>query len=305
MTFTLTDELIDTIISAMENQEKIYIVEAETNQIVEAGSNVKTDENRFYDLPEWKPADGYRLLEDFVNHLHAPIARDELQAVLHSGRGVFKNFKNVLKNYPEIDKRWHIYKHRIMSARINEWYNSLREIWGLEKLDYEQEENDSLVCNDFSFREYNSEIDRKSVLFSISAVFFDDEQSEDLEISAPVNKVIFEFWKKQFESADQKEQTGFICTSLSEDFSGVITTSSLNNNQDGLEVVTSFFVPEQFRGLGIGTELFSMCISNLKKSGKKWILMPNIIVPEILRPLLLRTGFEQKRFGYIAEIQKI
>ena len=65
------------------------------------------------------------------------------------------NFRNTLKKYPEIDKRWHIFKHRTMSARINEWYNSLREIWGLEKLDQLSESDDALVHDDFSFEEYN------------------------------------------------------------------------------------------------------------------------------------------------------
>jgi predicted GNAT family acetyltransferase len=69
-------------------------------------------------------------------------------------------------------------------------------------------------------------------------------------------------------------------------------------------IITSLFVPEQFRGLGIGTELVSMCISKLSASGKKWVLIPNFIAPDILQPLLTRTGFRKINSGYILSFEK-
>ncbi len=55
-------------------------------------------------------------------------------------------------------------------------------------------------------------------------------------------------------------------------------------------VMTSLFVPKAFRGLGIGTELINMCLSELKKLGKTWLIMPKMTVPEYLEPLLLRLS---------------
>ena len=153
MTFELTEKLTDSIISAMDNQEKIFVVNAAAGQLVE---EMQADEENFYSLPEWGSAEGFAMREEFVAALHSPIVHDELMAVLHSGRGVFKNFRIILKSYPEIDKRWHIFKNRYMSARINDWYNSLREVWGLEKLDYFTESDDALIHDDFSFEEYES-----------------------------------------------------------------------------------------------------------------------------------------------------
>ena len=170
MQFELTDELTDDIISAMENQDVEYAVDAQEGQLVISDSDGHIpDDERYYILPEWGPSDGFGLREDFVNNLHAPLAREELQNAMHSGRGVFKNFRNTLKNYPEIDKRWHIFKHRFMSARINEWYNSLREIWGLEKLDQLPESDETLVHDDFSFKVYDSEADKKTILLNVLA----------------------------------------------------------------------------------------------------------------------------------------
>ena len=232
--------------------------------------------------------------EEFVAALHSPIVHDELMAVLHSGRGVFKNFRIILKSYPEIDKRWHIFKNRYMSARINDWYNSLREVWGLEKLDYFTESDDALIHDDFSFEEYESKAYKNEVLSNITAGIYDDEN-----LPSEVLKVINEMWRNQFEQAEAAAQTGYICRSLSDDFAGCITASSLTENQEKIMFITSLFVPEQFRGLGIGTELISMCISKLQSMGKKFIIMPNFIAPEIIQPLLNRTGFEKISSGYL------
>lgn len=293
MTFNLTDELLDDIISAMENQEVVFVVDAANNQLVEG----KGDDDKFYNLPEWKPADGFSIREAFVNQLHSPLAHDELQQVLHSGRGVFKNFRNVLKEYPEIDKRWHIYKHRIMSARINEWFNSLREVWGLEKLDQLSESDDALVHDDFSFKEYDSSVDNKTILLNVSQSAGDDD-----ELPSEVNKTIYAMWRNQFENDTATEKTGFICHSLSDDFAGCITASTVLSNQNKTMFITSLFVSEQFRGLGICTELISMCITKLQSIGKKWVIIPNFIAPEILQPLLTRTGFKKFDSGYFLEL---
>jgi len=297
MQFELTDSLTEDIISAMENQDVEYSVDAAEGQLVISDSDGnRPDEENYYILPEWGPSDGFKLREDFVNNLHSPVAHEHLQAALHSGRGVFKNFRNVLKNYPEIDKRWHFFKHRIMSARINEWYNSLREIWGLEKLDQFSESDESLVHDDFSFKEYDPNTDKDTILLNIKAVFFEDDT-----LPAEVSETIYRLWLNQFGDS-AASQTGYVGFSLSDEFAGCITASSFFNSQENIMIITSLFVPEQFRGLGIGTELISMCITKLSASGRKWVLIPNIFAPEILQPLLTRTGFRKTSSGYILNL---
>ena len=300
MQFELTDELTDDIISAMENQDVEYAVDAQEGQLVISDSDGHIpDDERYYILPEWGPSDGFGLREDFVNNLHAPLAREELQNAMHSGRGVFKNFRNVLKNYPEIDKRWHIYKHRFMSARINEWYNSLREIWGLEKLDQLPESDETLVHDDFSFKVYDSEADKKTILLNITAGACEDET-----LPPDVNGAFYGLWRTQFEGARIENQTGYICSSISDEFAGCITASPLLQNQEKIVMITSLFVPEQFRGLGIGTELIDMCISRLTDCGRTWVIIPSTIAPDILQPLLTRIGFRKINSGYILSLEK-
>ena len=300
MQFELTDSLIDDIISAMENQDVEYAVDAAEGQLVISDSDGHIpDDDQYYSLPEWGPSDGFELREDFVNNLHSPLAREELQSAMHSGRGVFKNFRNVLKSYPEVDKRWHIYKHRFMSARINEWYNSLREIWGLEKLDQLPESDETLVHDDFSFKVYDSEADKKTILLNITAGACEDET-----LPPDVNGAFYGLWRTQFEGARIENQTGYICSSISDEFAGCITASPLLQNQEKIVMITSLFVPEQFRGLGIGTELIDMCISRLTDCGKTWVIIPSTIAPDILQPLLTRIGFRKINSGYILSLEK-
>lgn len=293
MTFSLTESLLNEIQSALENQEEQFLVDAAQNKLVQKTDGLKGDDEFFYDLPEWDSAAGFKLREDFVERLNAPIAHEALQEVLHSGRGVFRNFRNVIKDYPEVEKKWHIYKNEKMMCYINNWYNNLREVWGLEKLDYVPDSDDSLIHDDFSFTAYNQQ-DKKELVLYMNAAF--RERNENL--SPELSQALYNIWLEQFELAESKGELGFICRSFSNDFAGCITVSQFLQKQEKVMVLTSLFVPEAFRGLGIGTELLNMCLSELKKLGKTWLIMPNMTVPDFLEPLLLRTGFSKIDFGY-------
>ena len=299
MTFVLNDSLLNKIQSALENQEQKFVLDASECTLVEKTAGIQEDGERYYELPEWDSAAGFALREDFVNTLNAPLAHEALQQVLHSGRGVFKNFRNVLKDYPEVEKKWHIYKNTKMLNYINGWYNNLREVWGLEKLDYVPESDDSLIHDDFSFEAYDSNANKQELILLVNADFKarNDNLNEDLL------QALFDLWQRQFEQADSKGQTGFICRSFSDDFAGCITMSCVSDRQEKVMILTSLFVPASFRGLGIGSELISMCLSQLKKLGKTWLILPKMFIPDFLEPLLLRTGFEKIESGFAVKLQ--
>lgn len=293
MTFELSDALTDEILSAMENQTGEFCVDAQLKSVVEYS---KSDDERLYKIPEWSSADGFSMRESFTSCLHVPLVKEELQEVLHSGRGVFRNFRDIIKKYPEVEKRWHTFKYKTMYAVITEWYNQLCEVWGLEKLDSIPSSDENLVRNDFFFKEYVSE-DKEKILSNIST----DQWCND-DLPAKVSAAFFELWKNQFESAEKIGQMGHVCYSLSDDFAGCITLSPCLENQKNLVFVTSFYVSENFRGLGIGTELLTLTISRVKEIGKRWIILPDFIIPEFLTPLLERMDFKKTRSGYILEI---
>ena len=300
MTFLLTEELADAIASALENQERRFVVDAEKEALSDAAS-VEADEVRYYALPEWDSAAGFKLREAFVAHLHAPLVRAELQDVLHSGRGVFRNFKSVLKRFPEAEKKWHRFKNKKLYEYIGGWYNGLREIWGLEKLDHIVEEYDDLLRNDFTFQAYDSARDADRILHSVCVRGFcsalpDDTDRNEIENAAG------ELWRHLFAFGESVRQTGFICRTPDGDFAGCITAASVSSCIETTAVLTSFFVPEPYRGLGIGSELFSLCLADLQKRGKRYVMTANTIIPDSLVALFERNGFQKTGSGFAAKI---
>lgn len=304
MTFELSDSLKTALLNALENQEKSFVIDAEKGTLIESDSQEVqscVDEDKIYSIPEWTSEDGFRLRQDFAESVHSPLVHDELMEVLHSGRGVFRNFRNVLKTYPEADKLWHRYKNRKLLEFISDWYNSLRDVWGLEKLDQMPESDETLVHDDFTFEKYdpafNEEIQQnlRSIL-----------NGSNNDLPADVCSALQKLWQNRFEEDCENQNSnpteGFICRSLSDDFAGCILVKPVCDDRKNVIFITNFFVSERFRGLGIGTELISMCVSALKTNEEKWLIMPNIIIPEIIKPLLIRTGFVQIDFGFLLKI---
>jgi len=150
MQFELSDELVDEILFAMEDQNGEFALDARSGTVLDS---TEMDEDAVvYPLPEWGSADGFRLMESFASSLRNPVVRAELSAALDRGRGVFRAFKDTLTEHPEVERLWFAYKERRMRQEIIDWYNALRESWGLERIGEEPEETEDLILEDFRFR---------------------------------------------------------------------------------------------------------------------------------------------------------
>ncbi len=298
MVFELTPKLEGEILQALENQEQTFLVDSENAVLVPADRGLSGNEDSFYALPEWNSSQGFSLREEFVSTLHPSIAKDELQRILHSGRGVFRSFKESLKEFPEVEKLWHQFKNRQMHRYITEWYNSLREIWGLETLDQEPEDTCDLLNDDFQFQEYNNN-DYSEILG-----YFDYAGKNEFhsDIQEELNETIFDLWQQQFENGGRNGQTGIVCRSLTEEFIGCITAAPLSKKTDKTMIITSFYVLGKFRGLGIGTQLISEYMDVLKAHGKKWIML-TAATSESMEKLFLSSGFKKDGTCYYAKIQ--
>lgn len=158
MPFELTDALTDQVLFCMEDQNEAYAVDAETGLVVKTGADGEdfedsgVDPERLVPLPSWTSTDGFRLMEAFAASLRNPLAREDLTAALDRGRGVFRAFKDALSSRPEIEKLWFAFKEKEMRRAVRDWYDGLREAWGLERLGEEPEETLDLVLEDFRFR---------------------------------------------------------------------------------------------------------------------------------------------------------
>jgi len=154
--------LLDQILFYMENQDSDFFLDTQERKIIDILNNeaeydleeeMENNKERFITLPRWLPNDGYRLMEKFSATLKNPVARHELAQALNRNKGVFRAFRNVLEQYPEIEKMWFSYKDTEMKKEIYLWYNALREEWGLTPVGSEPEDTSSLVLEDFFIKE--------------------------------------------------------------------------------------------------------------------------------------------------------
>jgi len=168
MRFEMDNTLLDDILFSMENQDGEYLLDTQQNQIIDINFDDIEEEpdfneidfdktDRYISLPQWSSADGYRLMEKFSSELKNPIIRQELSAALNRNKGVFRAFKDVLEQYPETVKHWYIFKEQKMKEEVIDWYNSLREEWGLKPIGNEPEDTTSLILEDFIFKNGDDE----------------------------------------------------------------------------------------------------------------------------------------------------
>lgn len=177
--FELTQEMVEKIAFAMEDQAERFAIDVSTGELApleaaEGGSE------RFVPLPRWGPAEGFHLMQSFVSTLRNPVYRDLLSQALATGKGVFRQFKDTLKRNREVERLWFHYKDRRMRSVIVAWYNASREARGLEKLAPEPEETEELVASDFSIS-WGARGHAEEVLRLDREVFLELNQREDPE----------------------------------------------------------------------------------------------------------------------------
>jgi len=241
MRFEFDKILTDEILFYMENKDGEFLLDTQHAKVVKIDEDGGEfgDESRFIPLPEWDSNDGFRLMEKFAVELKNPVIRYELQEALNAKRGVFRLFKNVLCRYPEAEKLWLSYKTKKMKEQALEWYNALREEWGLEPVGDEPEDISSIIQEDFIFRE--------------------GKESDEQEISA-LHKICTENLSEDERRVISKTETnnysGVFCLvaeTASGDFCGYIRADKTG---DCLKI-TRLQVKPEYRGMGIGKTLLA------------------------------------------------
>lgn len=309
MTFELADSLIDEILYSMENQDAELVVDAQEGSVLPVdGECVSSDDldgdtdERYYSLPEWTSGDGFELLRDFTNNLHSPLAREDLRRAIQGGRGVFRRFKDIIRSYPEVERKFFVFKENRMKARVVEWYNRLRESWGMERLAFSEsdalEETEELVLNDFMFRAYDSVKDGNDI--GRCSDLLAEEYAR--QFSLELGDAVAELWRRLSSAQGRGEKFGFVCRSQSDEFTGCLLFSFCPPSAKTTVALTDFFVLQDYRGLGIGEELLSKCLPMLKGRGIQWILISNTIIPDAMGQLLERFGFRRLGSGYLADL---
>lgn len=302
MQFLLSEELVHDIMFAMEDQTSEFLFDSKEvicsslNDIRKSEDSI--DKSRYYEIPQWNSAKGFRVMEQFVAELHNPIAREELKDVLFSGKSVFKNFKKVLHSYPELEKKWYSFKETKMKNLISQWYDTLRESWGLEKLSEEIEDYPELVHDGFIFREgfannfielYN-EVKNKFIF-----------EIDKLELNG-LEKAFSHLIKLNFSSLDEKETFLIFAETETADFAGVIAFTSCPPQTKEIVQIPFLFVEKKFRGYGLARELMERGLNFLRVNSVHHVLIANTVIPQQFISVLEKNGFYQSGTCYVADL---
>lgn len=262
--FLLDSSKLNEILYSMENQNKESYVEIKSGIIhyIDRGQDLKIKEE-VYPLPVWRPIEGFRIMNDFVFHLKNPILKEELKQVLNSGHGVFRKFKNVLKNNPEVEKLWFTFKKSEMKTYVINWYNQIREYAGLE-LFSENDFEDEQDLLDFDFTVEKG--DKKDYLFVVDG---DKKGFYELYSHYPAD-VIEDLYYQKRESIliESLLENDFVYTAKAPTGENVgfawATEYTLGDSYSVMELIQLYVIPE-YRGLGIGKLLLNNILSDYKK----------------------------------------
>jgi len=283
----LTSELTGEIIYAMENQGDAFVFDSIDGVILPEAEALPYDEKRYYKLPVWNSASGFRMMEHFVASLKNPPVCEELRGILKSGQGVFRKFKNVLKEHPDVERLWFSFKEHEMKQVILSWFDDLRELWGLERLELEPEENEEeLLHDDFLFRIADAAGEQAEITCKEELLKeFNDFYGTDL------GGVLAEQWQKVNDYSKGFRTVAF-CETVSGDSVG-FAAGFKTGADSSVAVISALFVIPHFRGLGLGKELLEFLLEQLKDGTVKSIAVSCSIIPDFFKKILEREGFSQ------------
>lgn len=298
MEFDLTSELESEIVFSMEDQTGLYVLDSENSVLIKKSEILEYDPDRYYVLPVWDSISGFRLMEHFVGSVKNSLVRNKLRGILRSGHGVFRNFKNVLKEYPEIEKLWFSFKEHEMKRVIRSWYSELSEVWGLEKLGEEPSEFSDFVRDDFTFREAVPD-DAENIRSCLQTVTDELKTFYEHDLGLALSVLCGE----QYKSFTGNEKA-FVAETVAGDFVGAIYVSTCTGVSDKVVLIPSVCVLPIYRGLGVSRELLQLCIESLREQGVKYILSTALIVPDFLKNTLIQNGFQKIGSLFYLDLQK-
>lgn len=302
--FDLTEEIVSQIIFSMENQNRAFLVRLRDGLVIPAER--KGEESgafpgdRYEEPPPWRSADGYQMMERFMVTVRNPLVREQLRTILSSGRGVFRQFKDTLQEWPEIQRRWFSFKRQEMRSRIVAWYNALRDREGLPRIPVElaTEETDELVLSDFSIRpiaetpvELLRRIDRKA--------FF--EAYDDVDEA--VVEHLYSRRRGGTPPFDAEGSVLFGAYAADDTLAGILwATAEVLPDGSSLEQIEQIFVFEAYRGLGIAETLTNYYLTDAEHRDVKAVLLEGPYLSDPVGRILEQAGARRLYVGSLFEL---
>lgn len=94
------------------------------DEIKVAENILNNQTGRYVNIPEKPTYESYELMVDFTDIVEDELLREKLNIAL-DGKGTFRRFKNVLKNYPDYEKKWFAFKATRVEEDVKNWLNTI------------------------------------------------------------------------------------------------------------------------------------------------------------------------------------
>ena len=251
----VTEDMLDRVVYGMENQkDQLYLDPSD------GALSTDTDgSDSLIPMPPWGPSEGYRLMDQFAGTLPKSILRSQLLEILHSGTGVFRRYKDALKDRPEIEGLWLRYKKREMRKTALSWLSRWSEALYLESLGPEPEDWDDLPSVEFSFR--NAEPEELDAIIAWDREAIIEEYAGFLPAAreAELSRVRGNIGLHAGDVVAAESPSGDIVG-----FAWIVMDADLDRPEAHL---LQLFVLPEFRGLGIGKSLAEAAFDKAMEGG--------------------------------------
>lgn len=286
MSLPLTSALLDQILFAMEDQDNFSVLNLATRQVEVCAEENSCGDSTVLPLPTWSSTDGFHMMREFSESLHNPSVQAELRAVLDSGQGVFRRFKQILKPRDLLYRQWLRFKRKFMEERVRLWLEEWPEVmvedpsnpaFGVDE--------PGLLASDFSFREGRP--DEAGRLAD-----WDGEACHEAaqEIFRESGALYAEYFRRgrHFAPGDRF----WVAENPRGDWAGVIWGRCWKASDGTAEVVEVqlWFVDSEYRGLGLGARLLELLREAYEPRAALMLIVP--VNDRRLEGPLGRSGFQ-------------
>lgn len=292
--FELTPELLNQIIHAMEDQNTDYLFDVSEGTLRDAATVAEPETPELIPIPDWEPSDGFELMETFVAGLANAEWQERLREALAGGRGAFKRFKATAKRNRHIMAAWRRHKRRRMQQRVYEWYNDLRDTWGLNPLEPEEgsEDRQALLFEDFSLRRTSLSAYREAIRELLGAA----HRELYRKLPAPLAAALYEEppWLTT-DAPDAQVPEGIVALDPEETLAGVVW----GDRRGALLELGEILVRPVYRGIGLGGLLFDSWAEDAIADGVPYLLLRRGLAHPAIRALAAARDFESTEVGYL------
>ena len=295
---TLTPPLVEDLIFAMEDQGDKLTLDLESLGL----SCLPPDGKNRIPLPKWTGREGFQLMNSFTSEINNPLAKHELQEILTGGTGVFKNFKNRLKQEQVLYRQWLHFKRTkledVLWLWAQEWqdrlvYTRVATPGRAEEI----EEVFDMLLEDFSLRpgggqdwELLKSLDRSALGVEAREGGWEDEGAW------------FEF-RRRYVDYGTPGQSLLVAETPGGEWAGLCwgqkwTSKGLG---EGVFEILLWWVTPEYRGLGLGKLVLQEMVQKVKKEWGGKVLFPIPQTSGLWKDFLKNHGWTQEAEVWVLE----